>query len=347
MRAAVAAVALLALVAGSARAQTGQELVAQGLRSYRALEYDAAAALLRRGLAATGTGAVADSDRAGVLVYLGATEIFRNRRDSATTAFRQALQANPRHRPDPLVFPPEVANAYDAVRRTTTYIAVRVAPDTAIIVGDQLYTARLLASALHDIAVDVLQEDGRPVRRLYAGPIGDSLDVRWDGLDSTSHTPVEGRLVLQVVSRGATGARGRTVRLPLATRTEREDTLPLPSALPDSTLLPERTPRGPALRSLGAGLAIGTMAIVLPSLIAEDGEGAGGRFVVAGAVSIAGVVGYLRARPGQPIPDNVAANQAVRNAWQRDLARAQAENARRKSDIHLRITAGHQRAIDG
>jgi hypothetical protein len=340
------AAALALAAAGALRAQTGAELAAQGVSAYRALEFDAAAALLRRGLGAAGTAVIPDSQRPGYLIYLGATELFRNRRDSAAAAFRQALQVDPRHRPDPLVFPPEVANTFDAVRRLTLYVRVAAPADTAFLLGDELYRVRLYASALHDVTVSVAGEDGRPLRRLYAGPVGDSLDVRWDGLDSTGRAPLEGRLVFEIVSRTSAG-RQRTVRLPLATRVERDDTLALPGPAPDSLFLPERTAAGPALRALGAGLLAGAAAAVLPSLVAEDGRGTGGRIVVSASLGLAGIVGFFAERPGRPLPDHIAANAAVRAQWQRDLDRARAENARRRRDVRLRVTAGVQRAIEG
>jgi hypothetical protein len=343
-RPAVVAAALLVLAAARAPAQTAAELVTQGVTAYRALEFDAAAALLRRALAMTGGDALADTSRPGVWVYVGATDVFRGRRDSANTAFRQALLADPRHRPDPLVFPPEVANAFDAVRRGTAFVRVAAPRDTVIILGDQLYVARLYASALHDVAVELTLEDGRVARRLYAGPIGDSLDVRWEGLDSTGRAPLEGRLVFQVTSRAA--GRGRIVRLPLATRVVREDTLPHPPAPAAAQLLPEREPAGPALRTLGAGVLTGLFAAVLPQLIAQDGGTASGRYVVAGALGTAGVIGFLAQRPGRVIPANVAANRAARDAWQREVAMAVAENARRRRDIGLQVTAGRATAIE-
>lgn len=320
-------------------AQTADELVTQGIAAYNALEYDAAAALLRRGLGLAGPGALPYDTRAPILVYLGATEIFRAQRDSAASAFRQALRTDPRHRPDPLVFPPAVANAFDAVRRTTAYVRVSVPPDTSIVLGSELYAARLDASALHNITVDLLQRDSVLVRRLYSGPIADSLIVRWEGLDEAGRAAFEGQLILQVASQNPTGG-GRRIQIPLTTVSRPRDSLPLPPPPADSLFLPERVSKAPARRSLGAGILTGLAAIVLPALLTEEGGSASSRYLVAGAATTAGILGWVAARPGRPIPDNILANQLIRDAWRREYDGVIAENQRRRSESVLFVSAG-------
>ncbi len=334
----LAALAVLA-VGRDLPAQTAGELVAQGIAAYNGLEYDAAGALLRRGLAVVGPDALPPGARPVTFVYLGATEIFRGRRDSAEVAFRQALRADPRHRPDPLVFPPVVANTFDAVRRTTAYVRVEVAPDTGIILGKEFYVARLDASALHNITVDVLREDGRPVRQLYGGPIADSLVVRWEGLDEDGAAAIEGRLILQIASRASGGVQ-RLLQLPLSTSGGARDTLPHPPPLADSLLLPEREPRGPALRALGTGLGGALGALILPSLITKDGASASSRYLVAVSLTTAGILGFVAQRPGRVVEDNIVANQIVRDAWRREQNTIAVENEARRRDRVLRIRSG-------
>jgi tetratricopeptide (TPR) repeat protein len=336
---AIAAALWLPVAARALPAQTAEELVTQGIAAYNALEYDAAAALLRRGLGTAGPDALPYDTRAPILVYLGATEVFRGQRDSASSAFRQALRTDPRHRPDPLVFPPAVANAFDAVRRTTAYVRVSVPPDTSIVLGSELYAARLDASALHNITVDLMRWDSVLVRRLYSGPIADSLTVRWEGLNEAGRAAYEGQLILQVASQNPAGG-GRRVQIPLTTVGRPRDSLLLPLPPADSLFLPEREPKGPARRALGAGILTGLAAIVLPALLADEGGSASTRYLVAGAATTAGILGFVAARPGRPIPDNMLANQLIRDAWRREYDAAIAENERRRSESVLLITAG-------
>lgn len=343
-RASLLAVAfLLPAIARELPAQTGEELVTQGIAAYNALEYDAAAALLRRGLGLVGPDALPYGARAPILVYLGATEVFRARRDSAASAFRQALRSDPRHRPDPLVFPPAVANAFEAVRRTTAYVRVSVPPDTSIVLGSELYAARLDASNLHTIVVDLIRRDSVLVRRLYSGPIADSLVVRWEGLDEAGRAAFEGQLILQVASRSPE-AGARRVQIPLATISRPRDPLPLPPPPADSLFLREREPKGPAIRALATGVVTGLAAIILPSIVSEDGAAASARFLVAGSASTAGILGYFASRPGRPIPDNILANQLIRDAWRREYDGVVTENERRRSESVLFISAGRPTA---
>jgi hypothetical protein len=338
--AAVATAWAAAAAPAALRAQAAGELLAQGLRAYQSLEYDAAAGLLRRSLALTGADPLADGERARALMYLGATEIFRSRRDSALTAFRRLVLLDPRFRSDQLVFPPEVTNTFDLVRRAVPAVSV-VATDAEIRLGDALYPVQLYASAFHDIQAVVLAEDGRLVRQLYIGPIADSLVVRWDGLDSAGTGPALGRFQLVVVSRNPRGQPLRRVQVALETSGRVPDSLPHPRPPAGSLLRPERRPPGPAWRALLGGVVAGGAAALLPAVITGDGSnGTGARFVVAGTLGLTGVIGFLAQRPGQALPANAAANRAARDAWQRQVAATVEENARRAADVSLRITPG-------
>lgn len=341
MRRALAVGVALALAAGGRglAAQTAGELVDQGIAAYNALEYEAAAALLRRGLNVAGPEALPFGARPGTFVFLGATEIFRGRRDSANAAFREALRADPRHRPDPLVFPPVVTNAFDELRRTTAFVRVHVSPDTTIILGREFFVARLDASALHTVTADIVRDDGRQVRRLYRGPIADSLLVRWEGLAEDGQRAIEGELLLQILSEPASGPQ-RLLQLPLRTSSEPRDTLLHLAPLADSLLLPERQLSGPAVRALSAGFAGALAAIIVPSLVTDQGAAASTRFLVAMSLSTAGVLGFFAQRPGRPIEDNVVANQILRDAWRREQDALLLENAGRRRDRVLRLRAG-------
>ena len=324
---------------GALGAQAADELLVQGVRSYQSLEYDAAAGLLRRSLALSGERPLGDADRTRAYMYLGATEIFRSRRDSALASFRRLVLLDPRFRSDQLVFPPEVTNTFDAVRRAVPAVSV-VASEAEIALGDSLFPVRLYASTFHEIQAVVTTEEGRLVRQLYIGPIADSLVVRWDGLDSAGTRPARGRVQLVVVSRNTQGQPLRRVQVVLETSARVSDSLPHPKAPTGAQLLPERQPPGAAWRALVGGVVVGTTAALLPRVVTGESSGSRVRFVVAGTLGITGVVGFLTQRPGRPLPRNVAANRAVREAWQRQVQAAIEENGRRAADVHLRITPG-------
>jgi hypothetical protein len=184
------------------------------------------------------------------------------------------------------------------------------------------------------------------VRQLYLGPIADSLDVRWDGLDSAGTGPAVGAFLLVVVSRNAQGQPVRRVQLPLETRAAVPDTLPHPLAPTAAQLRPERQPPGPAWRALVGGIVAGGAVAVLPTVVTGDAKGSEARFVVAGAISLTGVVAFVAQRPGRALDANAAANRALRETWQRQVQTLSEENARRRRDVRLRITPGRASRID-
>src|SRR3989440_13069354 len=158
---AVLAISLLCCGARVLPAQS-RELLGQGVKAYQALEYDAAAALLEQSLGRDSASGLADSLRARALTYLAATELFRGQRDSAVGAFRQLVLLNPRYRPDGLIFPPQVTNLFQEVRRATRAIAVAVPPVTELRARLDRFKARVLASSRAGLTGTLAREDGTP-----------------------------------------------------------------------------------------------------------------------------------------------------------------------------------------
>ena len=317
------------------RAQSARELLGQGVRAYQALEYDAAAALLEESLGRDSSG-LADSLRARALTYLGATELFRGQRDSAVATFRHLVLLNPRYRPDELIFPPQVTNLFQEVRRATRAIAVAVPPVTELRTRIERFTARVLTSSLADVTVTLAREDGTLMRQLYSGPVADSLLVSWDGLTAAGTAATDGRYLLQVTPRTPTADGPRARQVLLEVKQEPPDTLAWP---PEPPFLPERTSSGPAFRSLAAGLVTGAAAVALPSIMAQGKDATGARFAVGAAVGIAGFVGFFAHKP-RPLEANVRKNASQRDAWMRKLDGVKTENATRLRTMRLVVRAG-------
>lgn len=326
---------------GAAPAQSSGDLFAQGLRAYRNLEFEVAAGLLRREAARlVATGAPA-TDRAKALVYLGAADLFRGRRDSAAAVFRRLIVLDPRYRPDQLVFPPDVTAVFENVRQATkTVLLVPSSPDTVITPGAGSWSAWLIASSFHTVEVTLRYEDGGPFRRLYDGPIGDSLNLRWDGLDPAGAPPAISRLLLRIASRSPTGQVTSIVQVPLALRANRLDTLPWPAPPAESLFLPERATSRTAMRALAGGMLLSGAVVALPAVVGGRETSSGPRVAVAGTLGLAGLVGFIAHRPGRPLRANIHANQERRAPWQQRLAAVKAENVRRAGDISLAIRTG-------
>lgn len=329
----VVALALLLVAPLRAQEPGARAVMADAVRAYRDLDFDGAARTLRRALAPPLASGLDDAERARALTYLGAAERYRGRRDSAMAVFGRLVVLAPRHRPDTLIFPPEITRLYDEVRRRTSVVEVRVPADTEFSIGGRL-VAWLYPSAPHDVSVAISREDGRPLRMLYAGPIGDSLDVRWDGLDSSGALVTGERLWLTVASRP------RLVRVPLRVEANGPDTLPHPAPLGGGDLLPERADRGTALRSLGGGLLLAAGALTLPSVVAPGERASGTRFAVAGVLGVSGLVGYLTRPAGRPLPENAAINSARRETRRRQAEAVARTNAGRMREARLHIRIG-------
>ena len=334
------------LTASATSAQRPAELVNRAIGAYDDLDFSTAAGLIRRALAFQGSDKLSTEDQARALSYLGATEFYRDNPDSVMSAFWQIVTLNPRYQIDDLVFPPEVTSIFALVRRDTKVVQVDAPPVRRIRAGTGRYAAQLFASSYHEILATVALADGRPVRVLYSGLIGDSLEVYWDGLDSARVPVRTGRYFLTVESTGREGTVVRQLRLPLDVSTSSIDTLPWPERPADSLFLQEGTSGGPAIEALVGGVVGGIAVALLPSAIASDTDLSAGRFAVGGAMTIAGVVGFFKQRGGQPISANVAANAALLGEWQSRRDGVVRQNAVLQREVDLEIRAGRPVAVD-
>src|SRR5204863_2334567 len=160
-------------VTALAAAQSGTDLMRQAVRAYQDLDLDVAAGLIRRAIAFEGPAALKRPERATAFMYLTTVELLRSRPDSARSAARRLVLVDPRYRPDALTFPPQAIALFTGVRRATPAVTARAAADTQFRPGGEALAVRLYASAYHAIRARVTREDGRGLRALYVGPIGD------------------------------------------------------------------------------------------------------------------------------------------------------------------------------
>lgn len=329
--------------------QSTAGLLAQGIKAYQNLDYETAAGTLRRAFAVrSGPDTLVGTERARAFTYLAASDLYRGRRDSAYAVFRRLVAFNPRYRPDPLIFPPEVTNIFDFAREATKIVVADYAADTSLKIGVDRFPLHLFASSFHQISVALKRENGTTVRTLYTGPISDSLDLRWDGTDTAVLTSDTGNFRLTITSLPSTAGQGqRVLQIPLALRIVRRDTLPLPPAPSDSLFLPERASGREGTKTLIRGGLVTAGVLVLPSLVAEGVGPSGPKAVVAGGVAIASIVGFFVQRPGRPLPDNIAANQATRDRWRTQHDAVARQNADLKRQVRLDIHAGVPEIMGG
>ncbi|HEX9729085.1 MAG TPA: hypothetical protein VGA37_11320 [Gemmatimonadales bacterium] len=342
----VAAALSLGFVAVPASAQTAETLITSGVQAYENLDFDAAARLLRRAFAVPSGDSLTTAMRAQGLVYLGASEIFRGNSDTAQAVFGRLVRLDPRHRIDQFVFPPEVATVFETVRRRTIATVVEVPSSTSFSIGAAGLHVRVYSSSVHTLSAEVLRRDGTLVRTLYAGPIGDSLMVDWDGRANGGAIVPPGRYLLSTASLDANGTVARAVRVPLDVEVAREDTLPLPDPPADSLLLPERRMGGPGIEALAGGVVLGAAVIGLSSALVPASELAIGRYTVGLSIGIAGIFGFLQQRPGRPLVANIEANDRLRARWRAERLAIERENAGRLSNVAFTIRAAAAQVID-
>jgi len=234
---------------------------------------------------------------------------------------------------------------FDAARRATPAVAVRMAREQRFQTGTGALTGVLRSSTFHEIAVEVQRLDGSPIVRVYAGPIADSLAISWDGRGSDGHPLLSGRYLLAVSSLDSGRVSRRMVRIPMEVTSTIGDTLPLPP-LPEAELLPELKRATGGAEALLGGLVAGTLVAVIPSAAAPDASLAGGRWVVGIALVGAGVAGFLKGQGDRVIAENVAANDSIRAAWREQQAAVTVENARRRDSAGVVVRLGAPQVIE-
>jgi hypothetical protein len=339
VRALILIVVAMSMIAIPAVAQRPDAL-ARPMNAYRDLDYDAAATAFRAAIAADGTARLSDADRMRAWMYLGATEVFRGRREAAVDAFRSLLLADARYRPDELVFPPEVSTLFQEARLGVRAVTVVVPATTRIATAGDRFSVRIYATSLHDIRASIIDATGGPVRVLHEGAIGDSLGLLWNGRDGLGRLRDPGQYRLRVTSRSPAGRDEREVMIPLAITRIDEDTLALPAPLPESAFRLETAPATGGTKFLATGLGAALAVAALPSIAGSGSEGGTLRFGVAAALGAAGVIGRTRASRPRPLTENIEWNRRQRETWTRELERVRAENETRRAATKLNIEAG-------
>ncbi len=340
----VTVVLAVATTNAAALAQSPSVLLSEGVAAYEDVRFEVATTLLRQSLSTDARPALSSADRDRALMYLGAADLFRGERDSASVSFRRLVLANPRYRADQLIFPPRVTRLFDDVRETTKAVAVSLAREHTLVVGRSALTIRILASSAHPITASITEERGRTRRVLYNGAIEDSVRLSWNGRDASGAVLTTGRYRLDVVSRTSQDAVLRTERVPLRITRRQRPALPIPPP-PEPVYRTEKVGATAGLKFLIPGVVIGA-AVMLPAAIG-DADATTARYAIGGAVTIGGILGFFSERGRTTRVEDTAATDSVRAAWRQSAADIERENARRAASIRLEIRSGESQRIEG
>ncbi len=325
------------LLPAGAAVQTGERALKQGIQAYRELEMESAGWLLRQALASDRLKA---DDRRLALCYLGAAEFYRDRRDSALSAFTQVIRMDPEYRLDRLVFSPDVQGLFEEARRRTP--VVRVATRSASFPPDGPgMPLKLNANTPHRVVITFESVSGDVLDTAFNAPVADTTTVLWNARGGAAQPSPVGGFLLRVSSVDPRGRVARRVELPVhVTRTAVN-----PIAIPDPPgLLPERQPAGPAFVRLGLGLAAAAATYLITPAFTDDQAP---RLVLTGLFGAAGVIGFWEAKPGRPLPDNVVANETARATWRARVATVEDENKRRAVGGTVHVEVGGARVGEG
>lgn len=327
-------------------AQASNAALDRAIAAYRDLDLDAAAAQLTA-LTADSSTTLSPELHKRALMYLGATELLRDRTAAADAAFRRIVLLDPAYRPDALTFPPEVTTRFAAARRGVRAVAVSTPDSVDLAATRDAFVVRLDATSPHDVRVMIVDRTGTPVRLLHDGGLADTISLRWSGRDASGRFQPSGSYRLEVTSFTAEdrATAARVVVVPLRLDRLEPDTLALPAA-PRFTPRPETRPGSPSWRPLVVGLAGVAAVAALPAVAGDGATGVPARFAVAGGFAVGGVAGVVLSRRARPIPENVAWNAEQRAAYERELARMHAANDARRAAIRLRIVAAPQYVED-
>jgi hypothetical protein len=185
----------------------------------------------------------------------------------------------------------------------------------------------------HTVVVTAETVLGQVVDTVHRGPVGDSLLLRWNARGK-GRTPPVGGMVLNVASLNRQGKVIRRVELPLQVTRGASEQLEAP---PPPALLPERQGLAKPIGRLTAGLALAAISfVVFPEITDSDAAG-----VATGVVFTAGgLVGFFEARPGKPLPENVAANAITMARWRQQADAIERANRSRGDGPAVTVLVG-------
>jgi len=356
----------LLLVAAHARAARAQGDVATLITAARSqldqFNPDSASAYLERALAPN-SGASREQ-RVRAYVLYGIAQLTAKNVSAARLAFRQALQINPGERVDSLEFlePEDLLREFNS-ERLAAASGAEAAPAPVVAAAAPLTVQMALPEdtilPLTDGRLPILLAPSRTARASVAiAPAGapsvpvwtDTLAsgaagaLGWDlrGRDGALVPP--GRYRISATAVDTTGVSAPTVTRVVVIARAPADTQALPPPLPRSAFLPEfasvshRSASGLLVGAgLGAAVALLPSALGRPELnkgLASDGTA----YLVAGSVTVAGVIAFLAGGSERhPLPENAQRNAALREQDAASRAAIVEANARVKANAPLRV----------
>jgi hypothetical protein len=332
-------------------AQSPADLIAAARVQIDELNADSALVLLRRAL----DGQLTQEQRVYAFSLLGIALLNREDLVAGQQAFEQALRLDLALRIDSLAeLDSDAMPVFNLARQAVGAIApavvaagpalvlgVTLPADTLVPPDDGRYAFFLAPSRRSRVFASVAPAE-TPERAVWADtlPPGATEPMTWSLRHSVAQLVPEGRYVLQAWAVDSSGDASPIAQRILEVSREPVDTAAHP-APPES--LPElQRLRGGSPAVLAAGLGLGAAAALLRNALGNGDVNSGlpsdpTGYVVAGVVSVASVVGFLKGHRVRQLPDNARLNVENRAQFERQLQATIAENARLMAARRFRV----------
>ena len=325
---------ILVLLVGVVPRLQGQgntdEVLRQSVTLYDNLEVERALVLLRRVISPSSPFEVSREQRVTAYKYLGAALAILGQRDSSIVYFRAALERDPFLDLDPDRFTQQEQAALAEARRRSFAAASRPLVAKRWDPSHEEVTFSVVTTHQAALRVEIQPANGGTGAVIYDRETDGVREVVWNGVIATRLAPA-GLYELRVVGRSLLTGRVDSAALPFTIRHDfppLDDTLPL--LLPEN-LLPERHPASAGRSSLLKGLAVASVALLIPRLAGNGNLRDGGNGLAATAATAAagaGVFAFVVRRRTPEIPANIARN----NARRAERVAVNAEIVRRNAD---------------
>jgi len=320
------------------RNTTGDPQLDQALAALDGADTERGAVLLRQWLSAD-AGAAPEGTKSLVLARLAEVAWSLGLRDSSGVCLRSLVQADPFFSIPLGLFNPELAANYVRVRRETPAIAIRAPRDTVVTPVRDSFPIRIAVGRPGEVRLLLRLTRPRPRDSLLVVLHVDSVGIAripLTALDGNALAPGQYAIEAEV---SLSGPRSSAL-LELTVERLPADTAPRQAPIPVAAFRAEIRKGRPSLRTVGEGVGLGALALLVSAAVND--AGVSGRAIPRGAWLIGGsvtVANIALKRPGVPLPENIAYNQALARQRTEDDRAIAAENARRLGIAPLRIRA--------
>lgn len=309
----IMAVSVLIATPTQAVAQADQ-LLREALDAFQNLEFEQAARLYNLVLAPGARATKTQRDTAQL--YLGVSYEYAEQREDALSAFSEFIRANA-CAPAPQAFGASVTAVFNQSRRGLVAVGLCELKEQQVTTDDTLlFTVAVTRASL--LSIVFRDSGGETVAQMMAELDDGNSTITWaNPFDPSDFSERPTELTLLLRARDQAGTATGLDSVPVRMYASSVDTLTHPLPLTGSDLLPELRTMNAAYGDLGKGLAVGVGVAAASMLSYSSLSGEYAKAVaVGGAVSITGIVAFIKGGGNRTIAENQLHNENVRASWE-------------------------------